>query len=270
MEIPLPKEEAYNRQSGFDATLPNPGADNIPGALAFLGSCSGCINRTSFQNWYFKEVAPRFGIAYQLTKNVVLRGGYGISYGPPILNNFGSQNFSGFDSTVNVHHVSGAQGKFDPAASSPRSRAPPCRRASRLACQRSPGRCRIVIRLRTTAMGLTSSHKTLWLNPTSRTGARAFNTNSPAMYLSKPTTWGRRGRAFSTATTPQISTRRTPNTWAWETIWMTTWRRTWRTPFWAPYSAAMASRGCPIPTSRTTTIPPMCRRPSRATRSTPA
>jgi hypothetical protein len=113
-EIPLPKTEAFNRQSGFDPTLPNPGADGIPGALVFLGKCSGCINRTSFQNWYFKEVAPRLGIAYQVSKNVVLRGGYGISYGPPILNNFGSQNTFGFNSSVTVHHPSGTAGKFDP------------------------------------------------------------------------------------------------------------------------------------------------------------
>ena len=113
-QIPLPKTEAYNRQSGFDATLPNPGADNIPGALGFLGSCPGCVNRTSFQDWYFKEVAPRFGVAYQLTRNVVFRGGYGISYGPPILNNFGSQNLSGFNGTVVRHHASGTAGSFDP------------------------------------------------------------------------------------------------------------------------------------------------------------
>jgi hypothetical protein len=113
-EIPLPKTEAFNRQSGFDATLPNPGADNIPGALAFLGSCSGCIDRTSFQNWYFKEVAPRFGIAYQVSKNLVMRGGYGISYGPPILNNFGSQNLYGFNSSVATHRPAGAAAKIDP------------------------------------------------------------------------------------------------------------------------------------------------------------
>ncbi len=113
-ELPFPKKEAFNRQSGFDPTLPNPGADGIPGALAFLGSCSGCINRTSFQDWYFKEFGPRFGIAYQFSKNLVLRGGYGISYGPPILNNFGSQNFYGYNSSVTVHHPAGTAGRFDP------------------------------------------------------------------------------------------------------------------------------------------------------------
>jgi len=113
-EIPLPKKEAYNRQSGFDATVPNPGADNIPGALVFLGSCSTCIHRTSFQDRYFKEFGPRFGIAYQISKNMVFRGGYGISYDPPILNNFGSQNLFGFNSGVVVHHAPGTAGAFDP------------------------------------------------------------------------------------------------------------------------------------------------------------
>src|SRR2546430_7403302 len=32
-EIPLPQREVLNRESGFDPTVPNPGADNIPGAL---------------------------------------------------------------------------------------------------------------------------------------------------------------------------------------------------------------------------------------------
>jgi outer membrane receptor protein involved in Fe transport len=113
-DIPLPKKEAFNRQSGFDPTVPNPGADNFPGALVFLGNCSGCINRTSFQDWYFKEVAPRLGVAYQISKNLVLRGGYGISYSPPILNNFGTQNLFGFNSGVSVHHGSGTAGAFNP------------------------------------------------------------------------------------------------------------------------------------------------------------
>jgi hypothetical protein len=113
-EIPLPKSEAFNRQSGFDPTVPNPGADNIPGALVFLGDCSTCIHRSSFQDAYFKEFGPRLGIAYQISNKWVFRGGYGISYSPPILNNFGSQNLFGFNSAVVVHHPAGTAGKFDP------------------------------------------------------------------------------------------------------------------------------------------------------------
>lgn len=99
-EIPVPQREVLNRESGFDPTVSNPGADNIPGALVFLGSCSVCNHRNSFQDWYFKEFGPRIGVAYQIQKNFVFRGGYGISYGPPIENNFGSQNIFGFNSGV--------------------------------------------------------------------------------------------------------------------------------------------------------------------------
>jgi len=115
-EIPVPQREVHNRESGFDPTVPNPGADNIPGALVFLGSCSTCIHRNSFQDWYFKEVGPRFGLAYQIYKNLVFRGGYGISYGPPIENNFGSQNLFGFNSAVNLNRGSSPTGfSLDPA-----------------------------------------------------------------------------------------------------------------------------------------------------------
>jgi hypothetical protein len=115
-EIPLPKEEAFDRQSGFDPNMPNPGADGILGALAFLGSCPNCIHRSSFQDWYFKEVAPRLGIAYAPTKNLVLRGGYGISYGPPILNNFGSMNTWGYNSGIALHKASGSVNQINPVS----------------------------------------------------------------------------------------------------------------------------------------------------------
>ena len=101
-EVPMPQREAQNRESGFDPTVPNPGADNIPGALVFLGRCQTCIHRNSFQDWYFKEFGPRIGLAYQIQKNVVFRGGYGISYGAPIENNFGSLNLLGFNGSVNL------------------------------------------------------------------------------------------------------------------------------------------------------------------------
>ena len=116
-EIPMPQREVLNRESGFDPTVQNPGADNIPGALVFLGSCSTCIHRNSFQDWYFKEFGPRIGLAYQIQKNLVFRGGYGISYGAPIENNFGSQNLFGFNSGAPLIVRSSPTGfKEDPAA----------------------------------------------------------------------------------------------------------------------------------------------------------
>jgi len=115
-EIPLPQTEAFNRMSGIDNTLPNPDADGFPGAVTYLGNCPTCNGRTSFQDSYYREVGPRFGVAYNAAKNLVLRGGYGISYSPPIWNNFGTHNIQGFNGTVNVAKGTSPTGfTLDPA-----------------------------------------------------------------------------------------------------------------------------------------------------------
>ncbi|HTQ53778.1 MAG TPA: TonB-dependent receptor [Bryobacteraceae bacterium] len=89
--------EAQNRSSGLDPTLANPGADGYPGALVFLSQ----LHRGSFQNTYWKEFGPRFGFAYQLNSRMVLRGGYGIMYSPPIANQFGLASIDGYDGSHN-------------------------------------------------------------------------------------------------------------------------------------------------------------------------
>lgn len=81
-DIFTPREEHNTNISGFDPTLPNPGAGNRLGAIRFLGDGPGRDNsRTSFANTDYKDFGPRIGFAYQLFANTVLRGGYGISYG---------------------------------------------------------------------------------------------------------------------------------------------------------------------------------------------
>jgi len=102
-EIPVPQYEHDDRESGFNGGLPNPGADNIPGALEFLGNCSTCNHRHSFMDWNFKQFAPRIGMAYAITNKLVFRGGYGISFAPPIEDNFGTMNYWGFTDSVVVH-----------------------------------------------------------------------------------------------------------------------------------------------------------------------
>jgi hypothetical protein len=99
-ELPGVRKEAYNRLSGLDPTLPNPGADGIPGALAFLGNCPTCNGRTSFQDLYYRQFAPRIGLAYEATRKLVVRTGYGISYAPPIANGFPNAS-TGFNDVVN-------------------------------------------------------------------------------------------------------------------------------------------------------------------------
>ncbi|MGA2607331.1 MAG: TonB-dependent receptor [Terriglobia bacterium] len=98
-ELPTPQHEAFNRLSGMDPTLANPGADGYPGALIFLGNCQGCTGTSSFQKYYWKEFAPRLGFAYSATNKLVVRGGYGISYAPPIVNGWRT-GAAGFNTSV--------------------------------------------------------------------------------------------------------------------------------------------------------------------------
>jgi hypothetical protein len=77
-----PREEHNTNISGFDPSLANPGAGNLPGAIRFLGNGQGRDNsRSSFADPDYKDFGPRFGFAYMLTQKTVIRGGYGLSYG---------------------------------------------------------------------------------------------------------------------------------------------------------------------------------------------
>ncbi len=81
-EIYFPRVEAHNNFSGFDPMLPNPGAGNLLGAVAFLGEGPGRDNsRTSFADTYYRNFGPRLGFAYQWREKTVVRGGYGLFTG---------------------------------------------------------------------------------------------------------------------------------------------------------------------------------------------
>ena len=78
----MPRHEHNTNISGFDPSLPNPGAGNLLGAIRFLGNGPGRDNtRSSFADTYYKAFGPRIGFAYQLDPHTVVRGGYGVSYG---------------------------------------------------------------------------------------------------------------------------------------------------------------------------------------------
>src|ERR1700751_2567758 len=71
-----PAREKYNHFSFFDPTLPNPGANNLLGALAFATDARPYpehVDHTGF--------APRLGAAYSVGHDTVVRAGYGIFYG---------------------------------------------------------------------------------------------------------------------------------------------------------------------------------------------
>jgi hypothetical protein len=79
-DIFVPRYEKLDNLSSFDPALPNPGAGNRPGALAFLGNGTNRNGRRSFADTDFKAFGPRLGFAYAPTPKTVLRGGYGIYY----------------------------------------------------------------------------------------------------------------------------------------------------------------------------------------------
>jgi hypothetical protein len=86
--------ERFNRMEYFDPTLGyTVNGANLTGGEVF--PTSG--NRSPFlTNWH--DVAPRFGLTYQVLKNAVIRGGFGISYGPSVhqsaINQFNDDSFN--------------------------------------------------------------------------------------------------------------------------------------------------------------------------------
>ena len=67
-----------NYQSQFDPTIPNPAAGGLLGGIAFAGYGTGRCNCDVWSPTYPWAFAPRFGFAYKLANNTVVRGSYGL------------------------------------------------------------------------------------------------------------------------------------------------------------------------------------------------
>ncbi len=93
-EIAGALKEVANRMSNLDPTMPNPGAGNYPGALAFLGD-SG---RNSFMDTNYRDLGPRIGLAYRVTDQIVLRAGYGVNFVQPSSSGASTTGFNGSNS----------------------------------------------------------------------------------------------------------------------------------------------------------------------------
>jgi Carboxypeptidase regulatory-like domain len=94
--------EQYGRFSTMNPTLANPGAGGYPGAMVF-GSAAYGNGSTG--------VAPRFGFAYQLGKNNVIRGGLAEYYGATIAGSWAGNPYptNGFLTNPSANNVTGGE-----------------------------------------------------------------------------------------------------------------------------------------------------------------
>jgi hypothetical protein len=84
-DIPRPFLENDDNVTFFSANTPNPGAVDpatgqpLLGAASKIGNCAGCAGfRRADIHW--KNFSPRFGFTYQLNKQTVVLGGFGVNF----------------------------------------------------------------------------------------------------------------------------------------------------------------------------------------------
>jgi hypothetical protein len=81
-DIPFPRTEVEDRLRGFDPTVTNP-VVGIPGAIVGAAGQGGLqAEDRALVPTDYSNLAPRVGAAYRLTDKTVLRGGYGLYFGP--------------------------------------------------------------------------------------------------------------------------------------------------------------------------------------------
>lgn len=105
-DVDTPRTERYNRMSYFNENTPStlqgmvqssaicPNCGNLKGAFDFVGQPGSAYGRhevaTDLTNF-----GPRIGFAYNIFKDTVIRGGYGILYAPSLFQAAGTSGTSG-------------------------------------------------------------------------------------------------------------------------------------------------------------------------------
>jgi len=95
-DIPSPIKEVVSRMSGLDPNAINP-ATGTKGAFVVLGEGPGRNGQENFAKTYYRQFGPRFGFAYAASQKMVVRGGYGINFSPPIGDGFSWPYTQGFN-----------------------------------------------------------------------------------------------------------------------------------------------------------------------------
>lgn len=83
--------EQHGRYSSFGARVPNPSASGTLGARQYEATC-----KCHFASNYPFAIGPRLGVAYQLNRKTVVRGGFGVVY------NTTSNSSGGIANTANA------------------------------------------------------------------------------------------------------------------------------------------------------------------------
>ena len=101
-DLQKPERELWRRTSTFRMDVANPNANGLKGGVLYEGPGAGRCNCTLVPTYPY-AVAPRLGVAYQITPQTVLRAGWGITYSSTYLFNYigaGNSQGMGFN-TVN-------------------------------------------------------------------------------------------------------------------------------------------------------------------------
>ena len=84
-DLDTPRTERFNRINYFDPNAPSPLAKTVPGFSDLRGGVvfAGVDGRSRHQYiWDRNNLAPRVGLAYQITPKTVIRAGYAHVFGP--------------------------------------------------------------------------------------------------------------------------------------------------------------------------------------------
>ena len=77
----LPIFDKFDNYAMMDPNLPNPGANNLPGAIMFAGTEPGRIGRRRLTNGYDRNnFSPHLGFAWNVKPKLVVRAGAGMAY----------------------------------------------------------------------------------------------------------------------------------------------------------------------------------------------
>jgi len=101
-----PRHEAAGDTTSFQPNVPNSGASGQLGALVFGGVGPGRDGNKG-ETWastYYKDFEPRIGFAWNpdFNRKLVVRGNYGIFYGPLVDADYGQGTTAGFTIVPNV------------------------------------------------------------------------------------------------------------------------------------------------------------------------